>query len=84
MRSLSLRILFLFFSPSFLLGIPSRVIPSSPTTEVQDGQTGTLIVLPPQPTETGTKLIPDAEHPFIPPGPDDQRGREYSLSSIIP
>jgi hypothetical protein len=30
----------------------------SPTTEVQDGQTGTLMVLPPQATETGLKLIP--------------------------
>ena len=32
----------------------------SPTTEVQDGQTGTLIVLPPQATETGLKQIPGA------------------------
>ncbi|KAJ6592660.1 Chloroperoxidase [Mycena capillaripes] len=46
----------------------------SPTTEVQDGQTGTLMVLPPQPTETGLKQIPDADHPFIAPGPNDQRG----------
>ncbi|KAJ7072784.1 Chloroperoxidase [Mycena amicta] len=44
------------------------------TTEVQDGQTGTLISLPPMPTETGTKQIPDADHPFIAPGPTDQRG----------
>ncbi len=28
------------------------------TTEVQDGQTGTLIVFPPQATETGLKKIP--------------------------
>ncbi|KAF8146848.1 Chloroperoxidase [Mycena galopus ATCC 62051] len=50
----------------------------SPTTEVQDGQTGTLMVLPPQATETGLKQIPgnapDAAHPFIAPGPNDQRG----------
>ncbi|KAJ7876110.1 Chloroperoxidase [Mycena olivaceomarginata] len=46
----------------------------SPTTEFQDGQTGTLIVLPPQATETGLKQIPDAAHPFIAPGPNDQRG----------
>ncbi|KAJ6497551.1 hypothetical protein C8R45DRAFT_983364 [Mycena sanguinolenta] len=46
----------------------------SPTTEVQDGQTGTLMVLPAQATETGLKQIPDAAHPFIAPGPDDQRG----------
>ncbi|KAJ7254217.1 hypothetical protein C8J57DRAFT_618220 [Mycena rebaudengoi] len=30
----------------------------SPTTEIQDGQTGTLIVIPPQATETGLKKIP--------------------------
>ncbi|KAJ7728097.1 Chloroperoxidase [Mycena metata] len=48
--------------------------PTPTTTEVQDGQTGTLIAIPPQPTETGLKQIPDADHPFIAPGPDDQRG----------
>ncbi|KAJ6539634.1 hypothetical protein B0H19DRAFT_1078664 [Mycena capillaripes] len=36
--------------------------PSS-TTEVQDGQTGTLMVLPPQPTETGLKQIPGKKVP---------------------
>ncbi|KAJ7588372.1 hypothetical protein C8J56DRAFT_1050444 [Mycena floridula] len=50
----------------------------TPTTEIQDGQTGTLIVIPPQATETsGIKQIPDADHSFIAPGPDDQRGREF-------
>ncbi|KAJ7575170.1 Chloroperoxidase [Mycena floridula] len=47
----------------------------TPTTEIQDGQIGTLIVIPPQATETsGIKQIPDADHPFIAPGPNDQRG----------
>ncbi|KAJ7282211.1 Chloroperoxidase [Mycena rebaudengoi] len=46
----------------------------APTTEIQDGQTGTLMVLPPLQTDTGTKRIPDADHPFIAPGPNDQRG----------
>lgn len=69
---------------------------STPTTEIQDGQTGTLIVIPPQATETsGIKQIPgmpfycqrqvsklnmiilDSDHPFIAPGPYDQRGREF-------
>ncbi|KAJ7217427.1 Chloroperoxidase [Mycena rebaudengoi] len=44
------------------------------TTEIQDGQTGTLMVLPPLQTDIGTKRIPDADHPFIAPGPNDQRG----------
>ncbi|KAJ7575174.1 Chloroperoxidase [Mycena floridula] len=47
----------------------------TPITEIQDGQRGTLIVIPPQATETsGIKQIPDAAHPFIAPGPYDQRG----------
>ncbi|KAF7329957.1 Cloroperoxidase [Mycena kentingensis (nom. inval.)] len=42
--------------------------------DVQDGQTGVVMSLPPQPTATGVKQIPDAAHPFIAPGADDQRG----------
>ncbi|KAJ7583046.1 Chloroperoxidase [Mycena floridula] len=47
---------------------------ATPTLEIRDGQTGTPIVVPPQAAETGLKPIPDADHPFIAPGPDDQRG----------
>ncbi|KAJ7496829.1 Chloroperoxidase [Mycena latifolia] len=54
----------------------------TPTTEVQDGQTGTLMVLPPQATETGLKQIPDAAHPFIAPGPDDQRGPCPAMNTL--
>lgn len=54
----------------------------SPTTEVQDGQTGTLIVLPPQATETGLKQIPDVDHPFIAPGPNDQRGPCPAMNTL--
>ncbi|KAJ6589959.1 Chloroperoxidase [Mycena vulgaris] len=54
----------------------------SPTTEIQDGQTGTLIVLPPQATETGLKQIPDPAHPFIAPGPDDQRGPCPAMNTL--
>ncbi|KAJ6589960.1 Chloroperoxidase [Mycena vulgaris] len=54
----------------------------SPTTEVQDGQTGTLILLPPQATETGLKQIPDAAHPFIAPGPNDQRGPCPAMNTL--
>jgi len=58
-------------------------IRSTPTTtEVQDGQTGTLMVLPPQATETGTKQIPDADHPFIAPGPKDQRGPCPAMNTL--
>ncbi|KAJ7278697.1 Chloroperoxidase [Mycena rebaudengoi] len=42
--------------------------------EVRDGQTATLITFPATPTDTGLKQIPDAAHPFIAPGPHDQRG----------
>ncbi|KAJ7936150.1 Chloroperoxidase [Mycena leptocephala] len=44
------------------------------TVDIQDGQTGTLMVLPPRQTDTGTKRVPDADHPFIAPGPNDMRG----------
>ncbi|KAJ7772047.1 Chloroperoxidase [Mycena maculata] len=54
----------------------------SPTTEVQGGQTGTLIVLPTQATETGLKQIPDADHPFIAPGPNDQRGPCPAMNTL--
>ncbi|KAF8900069.1 Chloroperoxidase [Mucidula mucida] len=52
------------------------------TTEVQDGQTGTLIVFPPQATETGLKKIPDADHPFMAPGPNDQRGPCPAMNTL--
>ncbi|KAJ7282237.1 hypothetical protein C8J57DRAFT_1218468 [Mycena rebaudengoi] len=45
----------------------------------QDGQTGTLMVLPPLQTDIGTKRIPDADHPFIAPGPNDQRGPAMNI-----
>ncbi|KAJ7231824.1 Chloroperoxidase [Mycena rebaudengoi] len=53
-----------------------------PTTEIQDLQTGTLMVLPPRQTDTGTKRIPDAQHPFIPPGPHDQRGPCPAMNTL--
>ncbi|KAJ7655390.1 Chloroperoxidase [Mycena rosella] len=56
--------------------------PSPTTTEIQDGQTGTLIVMPAQATETGLKQIPDAAHPFIAPGPDDQRGPCPAMNTL--
>ncbi|KAJ7627241.1 hypothetical protein FB45DRAFT_1082451 [Roridomyces roridus] len=42
--------------------------------EVRDGQTATLITFPATPTDLGLKRIPDDAHPFIAPGPHDQRG----------
>ncbi|KAJ7848181.1 hypothetical protein B0H14DRAFT_3867300, partial [Mycena olivaceomarginata] len=46
----------------------------STTLDIQDGQTGVLMVFPPVQTFTGTKRVPDADHPFIAPGPNDMRG----------
>ncbi|KAJ7236365.1 hypothetical protein C8J57DRAFT_1530173 [Mycena rebaudengoi] len=53
-----------------------------PTTEIQDLQTATLMVLPPRQTDTGTKRIPDAQHPFIPPRPHDQRGPCPAMNTL--
>ncbi|KAF7328405.1 Cloroperoxidase [Mycena venus] len=58
-----------------LLHVAFSTAASTPTSkEVRDGQTATLITFPTQPTDTGLKQIPDAAHPFIAPGPNDQRG----------
>ncbi|KAJ6558855.1 Chloroperoxidase [Mycena vulgaris] len=74
MKSLSL--LLPVVSPLFIAvnAWPSIRDAPSTTVDIQDGQTGVLMVLPPRPTETGTKRIPDADHPFIAPGPNDMRG----------
>lgn len=67
-----------------LLHVVFSTAASTPTSkEVRDGQTATLITFPTQPTDTGLKQIPDAAHPFIAPGPNDQRGRELLFSSDI-
>ncbi|KAJ7141689.1 Chloroperoxidase [Mycena crocata] len=57
-----------------LLSLLVSTLFSAGAADIQDGQTGVLMVLPPIPTETGLKRIPDADHPFIAPGPNDQRG----------
>ncbi|KAJ7815040.1 Chloroperoxidase [Mycena olivaceomarginata] len=84
MRSFSA--VFFFLLPAVLSapGSPPLNIRDSPspTTEVQDGQTGTRIILPPQATETGLKQIPDAAHPFIAPGPNDQRGPCPAMNTL--
>ncbi|KAF7314220.1 Cloroperoxidase [Mycena kentingensis (nom. inval.)] len=66
---------------SLFLLLPLRAF-ASPTTEVQDGTTGTLIVVPPQATDTGVKHIPDAAHPFIAPGLSDQRGPCPAMNTL--
>ncbi|KAJ7595404.1 hypothetical protein C8J56DRAFT_1159892 [Mycena floridula] len=52
------------------------------TTEVQDGVTGTLITLPTQIADSGLKKIPDADHPYIAPGPNDQRGPCPAMNTL--
>ncbi|KAJ6550806.1 Chloroperoxidase [Mycena vulgaris] len=62
-------------------GLNIRDAPST-TVDIQDGQTGTLMVLPPRQTDTGTKRIPDADHPFIAPGPNDMRGPCPAMNTL--
>ncbi|KAJ7839218.1 Chloroperoxidase [Mycena olivaceomarginata] len=57
-----------------LPGLASAATNAHRATEVQDGQTGTVITSPPKPTNTGLQQTPDAHHPFIAPGANDQRG----------
>ncbi|KAJ7753770.1 Chloroperoxidase [Mycena metata] len=50
--------------------------------DIQDGQTGVLMAIPPRRTDLGTKRIPDADHPFIAPGPNDQRGPCPAMNTL--
>ncbi|KAF7309085.1 Cloroperoxidase [Mycena kentingensis (nom. inval.)] len=50
--------------------------------DVQDGQTGVVMGLPPLPTDTSLKRIPDAAHPFVAPRPDDQRGPCPAMNTL--
>ncbi|KAJ7280838.1 Chloroperoxidase [Mycena rebaudengoi] len=74
MKSFSLRLLVV--SPLFIAANARPNIRDAPSTtfDIQDSQRGTLMVLPPRQTDTGTKRVPDADHPFIAPGPNDMRG----------
>ncbi|KAJ6521534.1 hypothetical protein DFH09DRAFT_1331107 [Mycena vulgaris] len=74
MKSFSL--LSLMVSPLFIAVNARQNIRDAPSTtlDIQDGQTGVLMVFPPVQTFTGTKRVPDADHPFIAPGPNDMRG----------
>ncbi|KAJ7452328.1 hypothetical protein FB451DRAFT_1185914 [Mycena latifolia] len=71
----------LVFLPLFIAANAWQNIRDAPSTtvDIPDGQTGTLMVLPPRQTDTATKRVPDDDHPFIAPGPKDMRGRELLL-----
>ncbi|KZS88572.1 Cloroperoxidase [Sistotremastrum niveocremeum HHB9708] len=43
---------------------------------------GVIITLPPRSTDVGIKKVPDAAHPFIAPGPNDQRGPCPALNTL--
>ncbi|KZS95132.1 Cloroperoxidase [Sistotremastrum niveocremeum HHB9708] len=60
------------------LAFPTHVARS----EVQDGQTGVKIKLPAPATDTSIKPIPDADHPFKAPGPNDLRGPCPGLNTM--
>ncbi|KAJ7615745.1 Chloroperoxidase [Mycena polygramma] len=64
------------------LAVLSSFIPVYARPDIQDGQTGVLMVLPPRQTDTGTKRVPDADHPFIAPGPNDMRGPCPAMNTL--
>ncbi|KAJ7629915.1 hypothetical protein B0H17DRAFT_1150379 [Mycena rosella] len=82
MKSFSLVLLVVW--PLFIAvnGWPNIRDAPSTTVDIQDGQTGTLMVLPPRQTDTGTKRVPDADHPFIAPGPNDMRGPCPAMNTL--
>ncbi|KZS95228.1 Cloroperoxidase [Sistotremastrum niveocremeum HHB9708] len=43
---------------------------------------GVIITLPPRSTDVGIKKVPDAAHPYIAPGPNDQRGPCPALNTL--
>ncbi|GLB42846.1 putative peroxidase, family 2 [Lyophyllum shimeji] len=45
-------------------------------------QVGVPISAPPRPTDTGILPIPEPDHPFIAPGPDDRRGPCPGLNTL--
>ncbi|KAF7329941.1 Cloroperoxidase [Mycena kentingensis (nom. inval.)] len=65
----------------FLGLLLSTIIALTAALDIQDGQTGVLMSIPPAPTETGLK-IPDEAHPFKAPGPDDQRGPCPAMNTL--
>ncbi|KAJ7091302.1 Chloroperoxidase [Mycena crocata] len=65
-----------------LLSLLVSTLFSTGAADIQDGQTGVLMVLPPLPTDTGLKRIPDADHRFIAPRPNDQRGPCPAMNTL--
>ncbi|KZT33644.1 Cloroperoxidase [Sistotremastrum suecicum HHB10207 ss-3] len=57
----------------------SLVCPPNPTVLQDDG---VIIILPPRSNDTGLKKVPDAAHPYMPPGPTDQRGPCPALNTL--
>ncbi|KZT41045.1 Cloroperoxidase [Sistotremastrum suecicum HHB10207 ss-3] len=55
---------------------------STLTTPAAADSGGVIIVVPPVSTDTGIKQIPDAAHPYVAPGPGDQRGPCPGLNTL--
>jgi len=79
MKAFSLPILVV---SSLSIAVDARPNIRDATLDIQDGQTGKLMVFPPQQTDTGTKRVPDADHPFIAPGPNDMRGPCPAMNTL--
>ncbi|KZS94788.1 Cloroperoxidase [Sistotremastrum niveocremeum HHB9708] len=47
-----------------------------------DGQTFVKITVPPFPVDTSLEVIPDSQHPFVAPGPNDKRGPCPGLNTL--
>ncbi|KZT33632.1 Cloroperoxidase [Sistotremastrum suecicum HHB10207 ss-3] len=68
----------LLHSLSLLCSLTTTTPPQAPA----DASGGVIIVIPPVSNDTGIKQIPDAAHPWVAPGPDDQRGPCPGLNTL--
>ncbi|KZS94784.1 Cloroperoxidase [Sistotremastrum niveocremeum HHB9708] len=77
---------FILAASAFLRAAANPVGPTSTSKggsgSSTDGQKFVLITVPPFPTDTSLKVIPDASHPFVAPGPGDKRGPCPGLNTL--
>ncbi|KZS95533.1 Cloroperoxidase [Sistotremastrum niveocremeum HHB9708] len=62
--------------------IASASLSSAFPTERSNPPGGVVITIPPRSTDVGLKLVPDADHPFVAPGPGDMRGPCPALNTL--
>ncbi|KZT41685.1 Cloroperoxidase [Sistotremastrum suecicum HHB10207 ss-3] len=81
-RMLTITTTFLLAASAFLRAAANPVSSGSGALNDIDGQRFVQINVPSLPTDTSLKVIPDAQHPFVAPGPNDKRGPCPGLNTL--